>query len=152
MASLTPAALVSRLEEDMRSGSIPPLGLQMSMDNALELLAAGMQPYTDPNVEVLMVGAPGVAASFQGIDGLFAAWRDWGRSFQALDVVFDEVAQVPAGALLLVRQLAVSLHGAMSIEQPSAVLLRLHDGRIATVEFHLDRALAQQAAATEDRG
>ena len=102
MASLTPAALVSRLEEDMRSGSIPPLGLQMSMDNGLELLAAGMQPYTDPNVEVLMVGAPGVVASFQGIDGLFAAWRDWGKSFQALDVVFDELAQVPAGALLLV--------------------------------------------------
>ena len=55
-----------------------------------------------------------------------------------------------SGALILARQRGVTRHDRMPMEQSSALLLRLRDGRIAAAEFHLDRATAQ-GAASDDR-
>ena len=142
---LTPAELVEALRAGMATGEVPPLGEATPIDDALPMLAAGIEPVADPDLVCLMVGAPSVSATYEGLDGLQQAWRDWGEAFSELSVVFEDVRAVPAGALVLVRQIAVTQHGAMPIEQPSAMLLRLRDGHVTAVEFHLDRDMAERA-------
>jgi len=146
VASLTPGALVSYLQEGMRSGSAPPLGRRVSIGEWLPLLAAGIESFVAPDFVCIMVGAPGVTGTFRGLDGIHAGWRDWGEAFEDLTIEFEELAEVPAGALILARQRGVTRHDRMPMEQRSALLLRLRDGRIAAAEFHLDRATAQSAA------
>lgn len=144
---LTPAELVEDLRAGMATGGVPPFGEPTPIDEALPLLAAGIEPVADPELVCLMVGAPSVSATYEGLDGVRQAWRDWGEAFSELSVVFEDVHAVPAGALVLIRQIAVTKHGAMPIEQPSAMLLRLRDGRVTAIEFHLDRAMAERAGA-----
>jgi ketosteroid isomerase-like protein len=144
--SLTPGALVSYLQEGMRSGSAPPLGQRVSIAEWLPLLAAGIESFVAPDFFCIMVGAPGVAGRFRGLDGLYAGWRDWAEAFDELTIEFEELAEVPAGALILARQRGVTRHDRMPMQQQSALLLRLRDGRIAAAEFHLDRATAKGAA------
>ena len=146
MASLTPGALVSYLEEGMRSGSAPFLGQRVSVGEWLPLLASGIESLVAPDFVCIMVGAPGVSGTFRGLDGIYAGWRDWGEAFDELTIEFEELAEVPSGALILARQRGVSRHDRMPMEQSSALLLRLRNGRIAAAEFHLDRATAQRAA------
>ena len=147
MASLTPAALVAQLEDWMRSGSVLPVGRPVGIEEWLPPLAAGIAPSAAPDLVCVMVGAPGVENTYQGIDGLFAGWRDWGESFERLDLIVEDVVEVPVGALIRVQQRAVTRHDAVAVEQRSAMLLRLRDGRIGAVEFHLDRATAERASA-----
>jgi ketosteroid isomerase-like protein len=144
--SLTPGALVSYLQEGMRSGSAPPLGQRVSIAEWLPLLAAGIESFVAPDFVCIMVGAPGDAGRFRGLDGLYAGWRDWAEAFDELTIEFEELAEVPAGALILARQRGVTRHDRMPMQQQSALLLRLRDGRIAAAEFHLDRATAKGAA------
>jgi ketosteroid isomerase-like protein len=146
VASLTPGALVSYLEEGMRSGSAPFLGQRVSVGEWLPLLASGIESLVAPDFVCIMVGAPGVSGTFRGLDGIYAGWRDWGEAFDELTIEFEELAEVPSGALILARQRGVSRHDRMPMEQSSALLLRLRNGRIAAAEFHLDRATAQRAA------
>ena len=147
MASLTPAALVAHLEDGMRSGLFPPVGKPARIEEWLPPMAAGIAPNAAPDLVCVMVGAPGVEDTYRGIDGLFAGWRDWGGSFERLEVIVEDVVEVPVGALIRVRQRAVTRHDAVPVQQRSAMLLRLRDGRIGAVEFHLDRATAERAAA-----
>ena len=147
MASLTPAALVAQLEDAMRSGSVPPVGKQVGIEEWLPPMAAGIALHAAPDLVCVMVGAPGVENRYHGVDGIFAGWEDWGESFETLDLIIEEIAEVPVGALVRVRQHAVTRRDAVPVQQRSAMLLRLRDGRIGAVEFHLDRATAERAAA-----
>ena len=147
MASLTPAALVAQLEDAMRSGSVPPMGKQVGIEEWLPPMAAGIALHAAPDLVCVMVGAPGVENRYHGVDGIFAGWEDWGESFETLDLIIEDIAEVPVGALVRVRQHAVTRRDAVPVQQRSAMLLRLRDGRIGAVEFHLDRATAERAAA-----
>lgn len=147
MAPLTPAALVAQLEDAMRSGSVPPMGKQVGIEEWLPPMAAGIALHAAPDLVCVMVGAPGVENRYHGVDGIFAGWEDWGESFETLDLIIEDIAEVPVGALVRVRQHAVTRRDAVPVQQRSAMLLRLRDGRIGAVEFHLDRATAERAAA-----
>jgi len=144
---LTPAALVAYVREGLGAAALLGRGEAIPIDDVLPVLAAGIEPFATPDFVCVMVGAPGVSEEFPGIDGLYAGWRDWGATFAELDLVFEDLEEVRAGALVLARQLGVTRHDGMAVEQPSAMLLRLRDGHIAAVEFHLDRALAAAAGA-----
>jgi ketosteroid isomerase-like protein len=121
---------------------MPPLGEAVSATGALAQLTEGLAPLAAPDVVCVMVGAPGVENTFPGLDGVRRGWEDWTETFSALELIIDAVVEVPAGALLPTRQVGVTRHGGMRMEQASAVLLRLREGRIAAIEFHLDRATA----------
>ena len=108
MASLTPAALVAQLEDAMRSGSVPPVGKQVGIEEWLPPMAAGIALHAAPDLVCVMVGAPGVENRYHGVDGIFAGWEDWGESFETLDLIIEEIAEVPVGALVRVRQHAVT--------------------------------------------
>jgi ketosteroid isomerase-like protein len=56
----------------------------------------------------------------------------------------DDVIEVPAEALVLTRQVGVTPARRIRMEQHSAMLLRLREGRIGAIEFHLDPELARR--------
>jgi hypothetical protein len=140
---LTPAGLVAALHAAIEEGEMPPVGTAVPAARAVEQLAEGLAPVVGPDLACVMVGAPGVRTAFDGFDGLRRAWQDWGETFSELELVVDEVVEVPAGALVLTRQVGVTRHGGIRMEQDSAMLLRLHGGRIGAIEFHLDPELAR---------
>ena len=123
------------------------MGKQVGIEEWLPPMAAGIALHAAPDLVCVMVGAPGVENRYHGVDGIFAGWEDWGESFETLDLIIEEIAEVPVGALVRVRQHAVTRRDAVPVQQRSAMLLRLRDGRIGAVEFHLDRATAERAAA-----
>ena len=141
---LTPAGLVAALHAAMQDGEMPPAGTAVPAARAVEQLAEGLAPVVGPDLVCVMVGAPGVTTTFDGFDGLRRAWRDWGETFSELELMVDDVVEVPAGALVLTRQVGVTRHGGIRMEQDSAMLLRLRDGRIGAIEFHLDPELARR--------
>jgi ketosteroid isomerase-like protein len=141
---LTPAGLVAALRAAIADGEMPPAGTAVPVARALEQLAEGLAPIAAPDVVCVMVGAPGVSTTFDGFDGLRRAWEDWGETFSELELVVDDVVEVPAGALVLTRQVGVTRHGGIRMEQDSAMLLRVRDGRIVAIEFHLDPELARR--------
>jgi ketosteroid isomerase-like protein len=144
---LTPTALVAALHAAMEDGEMPPVGTAVPAARAVGQLAEGLAPVMGPDFVCVMVGAPGVTTTFDGFDGLRRAWRDWGETFSELELVVDEVVEVPAGALVLTRQVGVTRHGGIRMEQASAMLLRLRGGRIGAIEFHLDPELARRTGA-----
>ena len=140
---LTPAGLVAALHAAMRDGEMPPARAAVAAARAVEQLAEGLAPVVGPDLVCVMVGAPDVTTTFDGFDGLRRGWEDWGKTFSELELIVDDVVEVPAGALVLTRQVGVTRHGGIRMEQDSAMLLRLRDGRIGEIEFHLDPELAQ---------
>ena len=126
--NLTPAGLVAALHAAMQDGEMPPAGTAVPAARAVEQLAEGLAPVVGPDL----------------ICGLRRAWRDWGETFSELELMVDDVVEVPAGALVLTRQVGVTRHGGIRMEQDSAMLLRLRDGRVAAIEFHLDPELARR--------
>ena len=141
---LTPAGLVAALHEAVEHGAMPPPGTAVPVARALEQLAEGLAPMAAPDMVCVMVGAPGVSMTFPGFDGLRRAWEDWGETFGELDLLVNEIIEVRAGALVLTRQIGVTRHGGIRMEHDSAMLLRLRDGRLAAIEFHLDPELARR--------
>jgi ketosteroid isomerase-like protein len=141
---LTPGGLVAALHAAMQDGEMPPLGTAVPVAHALDQLAEGLAPVAAPDLVCVMVGAPGVTMTFDGFDGLRRGWEDWGETFSELELVFHDVEEVAAGALVLTRQVGVTRHGGIRMEQDSAMLLRLREGRIAAIEFHLDPELARR--------
>ena len=141
---LTPAGLVAALHAAMQDGEMPPAGTAVPAARAVEQLAEGLAPVVGPDLICVMVGAPGVTTTFDGFDGLRRAWEDWGETFSELELIVDDVVEVPAGALVLTRQVGVTRHGGIRMEQDSAMLLRLREGRIGAIEFHLDPELARR--------
>jgi ketosteroid isomerase-like protein len=141
---LTAAGLVAALHAAMEDGDMPPVGAAVPVARALDQLAEGLAPVAAPDMVCVMVGAPGVTTTFDGFDGLRRAWEDWGETFSELELVVDDVVEVPAGALVLTRQVGVTRHGGIRMEQDSAMLLRLREGRITAIEFHLDPELARR--------
>src|SRR3954447_18982843 len=150
MEPLTASDLVALLRTGMADGSVPPEGDVVTMDDAMVLLAEGLGPLVAPDMVCVMVGAPSFSTTYEGLEGMREGWRDWADTFGELSVRIEDVREVPAGALLLVRQFGTTQHEAVPIEHPSAMLLRIKDDRIAAIEFHLDRALAERHGAQAD--
>jgi ketosteroid isomerase-like protein len=147
MAELTPGALVDLLRAGMASGAMPPLGTTMASHEAIEQLARELEPLVAADFTCSMVGAPGVENTYRGLHGVRAGWADWSEAFSRLTIVFEDLVETRAGALLLARQRGATRHEDVPIEQRSAVLMRVRGGELAAVEFYLDHRQAQRAAA-----
>lgn len=120
---------------------------ETAVDNALiTRMVEGLEPITDEQVTVEMVGAEDFAASFQGISGLHEAWADWLEAFAEVRFRVEDMKAVGENVVTFGTQIGTTRHGGVEIEQPSAAVWKFHDGRIQRVEFHLDRETALRSA------
>jgi ketosteroid isomerase-like protein len=84
--------------------------------------------------------------TYHGAEGFSEAWRDWLQPYSSFVVHTDEMIEREDMWIYLVRQRAVTRHDGVEIENPSASIWRFRDGRLARVEFYLERAAGVAAA------
>jgi ketosteroid isomerase-like protein len=132
------------------------------IDVARRVLAAMQQGYGESEAEELLapdvdwyasVGGlePSLAEGRDAVQAAFERYRDsWAR------LAFDEEAAIAAGdrVLMLVRESAKGLGSGLTVEQASAGIMTLREGRIAHVVTYLDpaRALADLGVPEAQRG
>jgi ketosteroid isomerase-like protein len=122
---------------------------EIVVDDALiDRIVTDVEPLTTEDLTVVMVGAEFVELTFEGIEGMRAAWSDWLEAFERVRFQIGSVEEVGENVVTLARQVGLSRHG-VEIEQPSAAVWKFRDGRLARVEFHLDAAAAARSARGE---
>ena len=116
-------------------------GLQrMEIERALREVA-------HPDVECVMVGPdPTFATEARGIEGFVEAWTDWLSPFEHWRIEPDEVVESGDRVVTLVRQFGTPKGSTAEVENAGGAVWFMRDGRLARVEFHLDRELAMRSA------
>ena len=84
--------------------------------------------------------------AYRGAEGFSAAWRDWLQPYSSFTAQIEDIVERDDLVVFLARQRAVTRHDGVEIENPSASLWRFRDGKLARVEFYLDRAHGLRAA------
>ena len=102
-----------------------------------------LAPIAAPDIEILMVGPGGFSGSFNGVDGFLDAWADWLEPFSSYRMELDpEVRRGADVAVFFARQVAIPKGSASPVTNDAAAVAFFRDGKVARIEFHLDRAAA----------
>jgi ketosteroid isomerase-like protein len=122
---------------------------EIEMDgDTIDRMIAALEPITSPDVVTVMTGSDAAfTGTFEGSDGLRAAWADWLDTFTSVRFEIENVEEIGGNVLTIGRQLGTTRHGGVAIEQASAAVWKFRDGLIVRVEFHLDRDKARASAA-----
>jgi ketosteroid isomerase-like protein len=101
----------------------------------------------EPEFTCRMVG-PDLA--FQGTEagpeGFLRAWAEWLSPFEDYRIEVEETVEAGDVLIDLVHQTARTKRGGVPVETRGAAVWRFHGGRLAGVEFHLDREAAFRSA------
>jgi ketosteroid isomerase-like protein len=99
------------------------------------------------DAEVVFVTPVGPRAQFRGPRGFEDGWRDWLAPWASYTVTVEELIGAGDGKILALARLSgETRRGHVKIDQPAAAVIRVEDGEITLVEFHLDRDEATRAA------
>lgn len=112
----------------------------------IEQMVAVTEPLITEDFTVVMGGGEGFVASYEGVSGMREAWRDWLETFERVTLEFEAVEAVGDNVLVLVRQVGVTRHGGVEMEQPSASVWKFRGQQLGRLEFHLDREMAARSA------
>ena len=114
-----------------------------SVEQVLELF----RDVAEPEFTCRMVG-PDVhfAAEEKGPEGFLKAWGDWTSPFEAFRIEVERIIDAGDVVVDFVRQTAVTKRGGVPVVSLGAGVWSFREGRLAKVEFHLDRAEALRAA------
>ena len=85
-------------------------------------------------------------AVYYGKEGFFQATAEWTEDFDDWTVTAEEFVEGNDGVVVRVRQTARGRVSGVPVESLMWFDLRMHEGRIARVTFHTDRARAFEAA------
>ena len=133
---------------DVLSGMVGEGGDLGYMEDALPALTAFLTEIASPDFACVMVGG-GPPLTFEGVEGLAAAWRDWGEAFENVRAELEQVIESEDHIVLLANQIATTRHQGVEISHPSAMVARFEGGRLTALEFHLDRTAALRSAGLE---
>ena len=110
------------------------------LTSAIERVAAS-------DLEGAMVGPdPSFRTDFHGAAGLIERWTDWLSPYQSFRMEIEELIESDDVLVTSVRQLGTMTAGGPEVEAESAAVWWVRDGRLARVEFHLDREAALRSA------
>ncbi|HEY7631955.1 MAG TPA: nuclear transport factor 2 family protein [Thermoleophilaceae bacterium] len=99
-----------------------------------------------PDVVVVFMTPSGPPTEYSGIAGMGAGWRDWLAPWASYQVVVDEMRDAGDRVVALATLRGDTLRDGVHVEQPGAAVVTIRDGKIARVEFHLDRREALESA------
>jgi ketosteroid isomerase-like protein len=112
----------------------------------VDRMVAALEDLTTDDLVTVMSGAENFEATYEGLDGAREAWSEWLDAFAEVRFAFEQAQDVGENVIVFVRQIGTTRHGEVEIEQPSAAVWKFRDGRVARIEFHLDRELARKSA------
>jgi ketosteroid isomerase-like protein len=103
----------------------------------------------EPDFEVTMVApesAGGGTFEDRGADGFTRLWEDWSEPFAALRIEIEKMIDAGDQVVSLVRQAGRTKTGSVEIEDTSAAVWTVKNGRLSRVDFYLDQEMAMRAA------
>jgi ketosteroid isomerase-like protein len=111
-------------------------------------MAAALEPFVEPEFEIEMIGPEyqPQRLAYRGLDGYVEAWRDWLAPYESYRAELEEFVDAGDRVVLLVRQVGRTKGPSVPIEAESAVVFVFRAGKLARLEFHLDRERARKAA------
>jgi len=99
------------------------------------------------DAEVVFATPAGPRAQFRGPGGFVDGWRDWLAPWASYTVTVEELIGAGDGKILALARLSgETKRDHVKIDQPAAAVLKVEDGKITLVEFHLDRDEAAHSA------
>jgi ketosteroid isomerase-like protein len=114
-------------------------------------IEAAPREVAHPDVECVMVGPdPRFATEARGIEGFVEAWSDWLSPFDRWRLELEDVIEFGDRVVTLIRQFGTPKGSTAEVENAGAAVWFLRDGRLARVEFHLDREMAMRSAGLAD--
>ena len=126
-----------------------PAGSALEGERGIEMMAAVLTEYADPEFVTVMVAESGVPQEYSGVDGFREALRDWISPYARFRLVIDRAIVREDRILFLARQLASTKHDGVELETASAALWSLEGGKVAQTTFYLDQQQALRAAGLE---
>jgi len=101
-----------------------------------------------PDFEIVMVAPRGWGSDNVrvGVEGYEASWQDWLEPFASFRLEFEDVVEKGNHVVVLVHQFGVPKGGGNEVQSAGAGVFEFREGRIARMEFHLDRDAAFRAA------
>jgi ketosteroid isomerase-like protein len=122
-----------------------------TMEEALGALTPVLEQYAAPGFAFVMRGLPPTppVTHYEGVAGLADAWGDYAEAFETVRPRLEDVRESEDHLVVLVDQVAVTKHGGVEIHQPSAMVIRFEDDRVAAIELHLDCDEALRTAGLE---
>lgn len=82
----------------------------------------------------------------RGTNGFIDAWDDWLEAFESFRVDLDETIEIGDALLTLVTLTGIPRGGSTELINSNAAVWFVRDGRLARVEFHMDREMARRSA------
>jgi len=135
-----------------RFGAEGAFGKELTVEEVMDGFVSIIEPIATDDFYCVMDGGA-LTTRYEGIDGMRAGWADFLGAFETLKIdPVDMVAEAPDGRSVVEF---VVLSGKPKgidarIEANGAGVWHLHeDGRLAAVEFHMDRDRAVRAAGLE---
>ena len=120
-------------------------------DAMIDRFAEAVAKHAEPGFVTSMVSQAGAIQDYEGAAGMRSGLKDWSETFSSLRFEAEDLQEHGDNVLTLARQIGVTRHGGVEIQQPSAVVWKFRDGRIHRIEWHLDRAAAERSAQDEQR-
>jgi ketosteroid isomerase-like protein len=89
----------------------------------------------------------GMAGPFRGAAGFRAGWREWLQPFDRFRIDTQDARTAPDGRIVLLAATFATLQDSpVEVEQPSAVVYQVRDGRIVAADHYLEHAQALRDA------
>jgi ketosteroid isomerase-like protein len=124
----------------------------LTSDNvtAIQRLESGLREVAHPDLECVMVGPDThFATKSRGIQGFIDSWFDWLSPFERWRLEVEDVIESGDRLVTVIRQFATPKDSNAEVENAGAAVWFIRDGRLARVEFHLNREAAFHAAGLE---
>jgi hypothetical protein len=115
-------------------------------DAMIDRFAASVAAHAEPDFTTRMVSIAGRAQTFTGADGMRAGLKDWSETFAELHFEAEDLQVYGENVLTVARQVGVTRHDRVRIEQPSGIVWKFRDGVVQGIEWHLDRKAAEASA------
>jgi ketosteroid isomerase-like protein len=107
-----------------------------------------------PDFECVLVApqytGSGGRLTFSGVEGFREAWLEWLAPFETYSLEIEDLIDAGDRVVTLARQSATTRVGGVRMEEDTAAVWTVRDGKLASVEFHLDRDRAMKAAGLAD--
>lgn len=98
------------------------------------------------DAEVVFATPSGPRALFRGPAGFVEGWQDWLSPWASYAVTVEELVGSGDRILAFARLSGETKRDHVKMDHPAAAVLEVRNGKIARIEFHLDRDEAREAA------
>lgn len=99
-----------------------------------------------PDARVIFATPSGPPTELRGAAGFLEGWRDWLAPWASYTVEVEDLIDAGERVLALARLTGETKHDHVRIEHPAAAVIEVRNGKIARIEFHLDRDEAARSA------